>query len=391
MKVHGKPFVYLDSAATSQKPKVVIEAISRYYKEYNANVHRGLYKISEQATHEYEKAHETVARFINAHMEEVVFTRNTTESINLLAHQLLPNFPPGSEIILTPMEHHSNLVPWITLAKRYHQVVRYIPLHPDGTLDLTTYQHMLGPKTKIVALTHASNVLGTVNPVEEITQWAHQHGALVIVDAAQSVPHMPVDVQKMDCDFMAFSSHKMLGPTGIGVLYGKKELLEKMEPFLYGGGMIREVTYENATWNELPWKFEAGTPNIADGIAFGEAIRYLQKIGMSKIQKHEQELTKYAMQKLGKIAGITVYGPDASKRIGVISFNLSGTHPHDIATLMDKQGIAIRAGHHCTMPLHKSLGMQSTCRVSFYLYNTTKEVDALCEALEKVRKVFARE
>lgn len=391
IKVHGKPFIYLDNAATSQKPKSVMDAISKYYKEYNANVHRGLYKISEQATHEYEKAHETVAKFIHADMEEVVFTRNTTESINLLAHQLLPVFAPGSEIILTPMEHHSNLVPWVTLAKKYHHVVRYIPLHPNGTLDLVMYDHMLSDKTKIVAVTHTSNVLGTINPVEEIIKKAHSHGALVVVDAAQSVPHMPVDVHAMDCDYLAFSSHKMLGPTGIGVLYGKKTLLEKMEPFLYGGGMIREVTYENATWNDLPWKFEAGTPNIADGIAFAEAIKYLQKVGMSRIQKYEHDLTKYAMQKMKQIPGMTIYGPDADKRIGVISFNIEGVHPHDVATLLDKQGIAIRAGHHCTMPLHKSLGMQSTCRASFYLYNTFKEVDLLCEALQKVKKIFDRE
>lgn len=389
-KVHGKPLVYLDNASTSQKPKIVLEALEEYYTRYNSNIHRGLHKLSELATAEYEKARETVAKFIGAEYEEVVFTRNTTESLNILAYLLLPQLQQRDEIILTPMEHHSNLVPWITLARKYKLTVRYIPLLPDGTLDLETYKHMLTHKTKIVSITHASNVLGTVNPVEEMTKIAHQHDALVIVDGAQSVPHMPIDVKKIDCDFLAFSSHKMLGPTGIGVLYGKKKHLENMEPFLYGGGMINEVTYEHATWAELPWKFEAGTPNIADAIAFSEAILYLRKMGMKNIKEHEQTLTRYALQKLNQIEGLTTYGPSAEKRIGVVSFNLEEIHPHDVATLLDKQGIAIRAGHHCTMPLHKSLGIQSSCRASFYLYNTKEEIDYLCDALEKVKKVFRK-
>ncbi|HLD05420.1 MAG TPA: cysteine desulfurase [Candidatus Nanoarchaeia archaeon] len=390
IKVHGKPLIYLDNAATSQKPKTVIDAISTYYKENNSNVHRGLHTLSEVATQQYEESRSIVAKFIHAQPEEIVFTHNTTESLNLVARGFLSSYVPGSEMVLTPMEHHSNLVPWITLAKKHHLVVRYVPMHPDGTLDLKTFQHMLSSKTKLVAVTHVSNVLGTINPVEEIARLAHRHDTLVVVDGAQSVPHLPVDVQKMGCDFLAFSSHKMLGPTGVGVLYGRKALLEKMEPFLYGGGMINEVTYENATWAELPNKFEAGTPNIADVIAFGTAVKYLQKIGMGRIQKHEQLLTQYVMQKLGQMEGVTIYGPSAEKRIGVVSFNLTGVHPHDVATLLDKQGIAIRAGHHCTMPLHKNYGMQSSCRVSFYLYNTMKEIDALCEALEKVKKVFEK-
>ncbi len=386
-KIHGKPLVYLDSAASSQKPRQVIQALSDYYEKTHANIHRGVYTLSEEATLAYEDAHRKVARFINAKFKEIVFTKNTTESINLLAYSLGLQLKKGDEILLTEMEHHADLVPWQQIAKRVGAVVKFIKVAREG--ELVIDDELFTQKTKIVAVTHISNVLGTINPVKEIIRKAHKVGAKVIIDAAQSVPHMPLDVKALDADFIVFSSHKMLGPTGIGVLYGKQELLEAMTPFLYGGDMIREVTLEDSTFNYLPWKFEAGTPNIAGGIAFGVAVEYLTNIGMHNIEQHDKELLHYAHEQLSKVEGITIYGPkDLSKKSSIIAFNFEDIHPHDVSSILDTEGIAIRGGHHCAMPLMKTLGIQASCRASFYLYNTKEDVDALVKALEKVRKVF---
>ncbi|MBI2130154.1 cysteine desulfurase [Candidatus Woesearchaeota archaeon] len=387
-KVHGKQLVYLDNAATSQKPNQVIDAISNYYNSYNANIHRGIHKLSEEATLEYEKAHEKIARFINSGgMEEIIFTKNTTESLNLLAYSLTLNLKKGDEIAVTEMEHHSNIVPWQQLAKQRGLILRFIKINDEGKLDENSISETINKRTRIVSVTHASNVFGTINPVKEIAKIAHENNALMVVDGAQSVPHMEVDVKDMNCDFLAFSGHKMLGPTGIGVLYGKKELLEKMSPFLYGGDMIREVKPESTTFNDLPWKFEAGTPNIADGIALGTSVDYLNGIGMEKIRMHDRELTEYAMEKLDEIEGINIYGP-SDERGAVVSFNVDRVHSHDVSQILDSEGIAIRAGHHCCMPLMRTLGVQGTARASFYLYNTKEEIDALVAGIDKVKKVF---
>ncbi len=388
-KVNGHKIVYLDNAATSQKPIQVIEAISHFYKTYNANVGRSIHTLAEEATEKYESARETVARFIGAgSSKEIIFTRNATEAINLVAYSLGQTFRPGDEIISTVMEHHSNIVPWQFLRAR-GVVLKFADIDKNGNLNLQQFKKLLSKKTKLVCLTHVSNVLGTINNVSEIAKLAHAAGALVLVDGAQSVPHMPVDMKKLGCDFFAFSGHKMLGPTGIGVLYGREKILEKLSPFLGGGDMIREVKLEETTYNELPWKFEAGTPNIEGAIALGAAINYLQKIGMEKVRAHEIEITKYCLEKLSKVSGIKIYGPkNPEARGGVVSFNLRGAHPHDVAQILDEKGIAIRSGHACCQPLMKRLGVAAVCRVSFYIYNTKKDVDRLIEGLEEVKKVL---
>ena len=391
-QVHGKPLIYLDNAATSQKPRHVIQALVDYYEGYNANIHRAVHALGEEATTAYEAAREKTRAFINAPTtESVIFTRNTTESINLVAYSWgRANIHEGDEILLTQMEHHSNLIPWQQIAKEKDATIRYVPVTDQGTLELNGLENLFDARTKMMALPHVSNSLGTINPVEKIAAEARRHGVMLLVDGAQGVPHLPVDVQAIGCDFYAFSSHKMLGPTGIGVLYGRKELLEEMDPFLGGGEMIRKVTFEGATWNDLPWKFEAGTPNIADAIAFGAAIDYLNALGMENVRRHEVEITAYALEKLRAIEGITIYGPpDPADRGGVISFNFDELHPHDIGTILDHHGVAIRAGHHCTQPLMRRLGISGTARASFYVYNTFEEVDALADAIRAARSFFS--
>jgi cysteine desulfurase/selenocysteine lyase len=391
-QVHGKPLIYLDNAATSQKPRQVIQALVDYYEGYNANIHRAVHALGEEATTAYEDAREKTRAFINAPTtESVIFTRNTTESINLVAYSWgRANIHEGDEILLTQMEHHSNLIPWQQVAKEKDATIRYVPVTDEGTLELNGLENLFDARTKMMALPHVSNSLGTINPVEKIAAEARRHGVMLLVDGAQGVPHLPVDVQAIGCDFYAFSSHKMLGPTGIGVLYGRKELLEEMDPFLGGGEMIRKVTFEGATWNDLPWKFEAGTPNIADAIAFGVALDYLNALGMENVRRHEVEITAYALEKLRAIEGITIYGPpDPEDRGGVISFNFDELHPHDIGTILDHHGVAIRAGHHCTQPLMRRLGISGTARASFYVYNTFEEVDALADAIRAARSFFS--
>ncbi|MGD0115707.1 MAG: cysteine desulfurase [Dehalococcoidia bacterium] len=389
--VHGRPLVYLDNAATTQKPHAVIDALVEYYEHYNSNIHRGLHTLAEEATGRYEEARLKVARFINAPgAESIIFTRNATESINLVAQGWgRTHIKAGDEIVLTIMEHHSNFVPWQMLAKETGAVLRFVDIDDEGKLRPEDWQRFVGERTKLVTLTQMSNVLGTINPVREIGALAHRYGALVFVDGAQSVPHMPVDVQDLDCDFLVFSSHKMLGPTGVGVVYARRSILEEMTPFLTGGHMISKVTLEGSTWNDLPWRFEAGTPNIADVIAFGAAIDYLEGIGMRAVRRHEIELTAYALQVLSEIPDVTLYGPkDASIRGAAVSFNLSDLHPHDVGTVLDSYGIAIRAGHHCAQPLMTRLGVVATARASFYLYNTREEVDALAQGVKEAAKFF---
>ncbi len=390
-RIHEHPLVYLDSAASSQRPGVVIEAVGNYERTSHANIHRGVYVLSEEATLAYEEAHERVADFIKATFEEIVFTKNTTEALNLVAYAWgLSHLHAGDEVVVTVLEHHSNIVPWQQLARRVGANVRYIRIDNHGRLDLEHAATLIGPRTKMVSVAHVSNVLGTINPVSELARMAHEHGALMCVDGAQSIPHMAVDVRELDCDFFAFSGHKMLAPTGIGGLYGKRQLLESMEPFLCGGDMIREVTLEGASWNDLPWKFEAGTPPIAQGIGLGVAIGYLQQLGMDAIHAHEQSLVRYAMEQLGQVQGLDLYGPEASARGGVVSFNLLGMHPHDVASILDQYGIAIRGGHHCAMPLMQTLGVQGTSRASFYVYNTIDEIDLLIEAIGEARRILRR-
>ena len=388
VKVNGKPLVYFDNAATSQKPKRVIDALSDYYENYNANIHRSIHKLGEQATLAYENAHKKVAEFINSDPEEIVFTKGATESLNLVAYSLTENLKPNDEIILTQMEHHSNLVPWQQLAKKKNLKLNFVEFDEEGKLRLGQFEELLNKKTKIVSVVHMSNALGTINPVEEIAKTVKEKSsAYFIVDAAQSVPHMPVDVKKMNCDFLAFSGHKMLAPTGIGVLYGKKELLEKMQPFQYGGGMIKEVTFKDTKFNDIPWKFEAGTPNIAQGIGLAAAVDYLNKVGMKNIMNHGKELANYCYEKLSEIDEVEIYGP--KERGALVSFNVKEVHAHDTATILDSEGIAVRAGHHCTMPLHSVLGIPASTRASFYLYNTKEEIDKLAEGIQKVIKVFS--
>lgn len=386
----GVPLVYLDSAASSQKPVQVIEAMDNYYRHTNANVHRGIHRLSEEATNAYEEARAKISRFINAPAPaDVIYVSNTTEGINLVAYSWgRANIQAGDEILLTEMEHHANIVPWQILAEEKEAVIKYVPFLPDGTLDLTAVPALLTERTKIFSFTAVSNVFGTINPVKKLVQMAHAAGAIALVDAAQASPHMPLDVQAWDCDFLAFSAHKMCGPTGTGILYGKRALLAAMPPFQAGGDMIRRVTLEGSTWNELPWKFEAGTPAIAEGIGFGAAIDYLENLGMENVHAYEQFITNYALEALSEVGGLRVIGPPASQRGGVAAFTLDGMHPHDIAELLDKDGIAIRAGHHCAMPLHHKLGINSTARASFYIHTTTEEIDKLVASLHRAKKVF---
>jgi cysteine desulfurase/selenocysteine lyase len=391
-EINGKQLAFLDSAASSQKPVSVLDAIDRYYRTNHANVHRGIYRLSEEATDAYEKAREKVAGFINAgSKKEVIFTRNTTESINLVAYSWArTNLRAGDEILLTVMEHHANLVPWQLVAQEKDVRLRFIPITADGRLDLGDIDGLLTDRTRLVAFTQISNVLGTINPVRQIVDMAHRVGAITLVDGAQAVPHLPVDVQALGCDFYAFSSHKMCGPTGVGVLWGRRELLESMPPFLSGGDMIRRVELEHSEWAALPNKFEAGTPAIAEAIGLGAAVDYLAALGMDAVHAYESELTAYALERLQEVPGVTIYGPtDLQVRGGVVAFNLDGAHPHDVATILDSEAIAVRAGHHCAMPLHKVLGLAATTRASFYIYNTTAEIDRLVDALYKVKHIFS--
>jgi len=391
-KVHGKPLVYLDSAASSQKPRAVIDTMNVYYETYHANVHRGVYEISEEATAAVEKARVKVAHFINArHGKQVIFTRNTTESINLVAISWGgANIAKGDLIVLTEMEHHSNLVPWQLLAQRTGARLEFVPVTDDGLLRLDIYEELLRQHPKLVAFAHMSNVLGTINSAQEMIAQAHAVGATVLLDAAQSVPHLPVDVQALDIDFLCFSSHKMLGPTGIGVLYGKRDLLEAMPPFMGGGDMIRTVGLRQSTWNDLPWKFEAGTPAIAEAIGLGAAVDYLKALGMENVLQHEQELTHYAMEQLQSVPGLTIYGPEAARRGGVISFTLGDIHPHDLASILDQQvGVAVRAGHHCAQPLMERFGLSATARASFYVYTIKEEIDILVQGLQQAIQIFS--
>ena len=393
--VYGKPLVYLDNAATSQKPSSVIQTLVDYYEGYNSNVHRGVHALSMESTQRYEEAREKIARFIGApSSENLIYVRNTTEGINLVANSWArANINAGDEILVTEMEHHSNLVPWQQLTKARNATLRFIPVTEEGTLDLSDLDNLINHRTRLVAMTHMSNVLGSINPVKDIAAKAHALGAHILIDAAQSVPHMPVDVTDLDCDFLAFSSHKMLGPTGIGGLYVKSEILEQMEPFLTGGEMVQEVTYEGASWNDLPMRFEAGTPNIAGSIGLGAAVDYLESLGMENVHRHETEITQYALETLKELAEEFIfYGPtDPAQRGGIVSFSSPHIHPHDLGTILDQAGIAIRAGHHCAMPLVRDrLGVAATARASFYVYNTTEEVDLLVTTLKDALRYFSK-
>ena len=379
-------FVYLDSSATTLKPQTVIDAVADYYSKYSANVHRSIYSIGEKATEKYEGSRSKVAKLINANSNSIIFTRGTTESINLVAYTWArKNLKSGDEILLTEMEHHSNLIPWQICSQETGAVLKFIPFNEDGTLDLSDPEKWFTNKTKLVAVIHQSNVFGTVNPIKDIIKLAKSVSAVTLIDAAQSVPHQKVDVQELDCDFLAFSGHKMLGPTGVGVLYGKPEILEEMPPFMGGGEMIKTVSLNDSTWNDIPWKFEAGTPNIAQAIGLGSAIDYINEIGLDKIHEHEQDILTYALEKMQKIPEVNIYG-SADERGAVISFNLKNIHPHDLSQLLDNDGIAIRAGHHCAQPIMKKLGVSATGRASFYLYNSKEDVDRLCESLVKTVK-----
>jgi cysteine desulfurase/selenocysteine lyase len=391
-EIHGKPLVFLDSAASAQKPVQVLDAMDSFARTSYANVHRGVYTLSEEATERMEQARKKVARFINARSaREVSFTRNTSEAINLVAYSWGgANLRSGDVILSTELEHHSNIVPWQLLAARTGARVEYIPITDEGELDLDAYAQLLATaKPKLVALAHMSNVLGTLPPVERMIAQAHEIGALVLLDGAQSVPHMPVDVRALDCDFLAFSGHKMLGPSGIGVLWGRRELLEAMPPFMGGGEMIREVHLSGSTWADLPHKFEAGTPAIIETVGLGAAVDYLSALGMERVRAHEHALLEYALRRLSAIDDLTIYGPPAERRGGAVSFTLGEIHPHDLATLLDGDGVAVRAGLHCAQPLHERFGLTATTRASFYVYTTSAEIDALADALERARGVFA--
>lgn len=390
--VNEEPLVYLDNAATSQKPTTVLAVLEQYYRQNNANVHRGVHTLAERATAQYEAARQKVQHFIHTkESAEVLFTRGTTTSLNWVAKSYgEASVHQGDEILISVMEHHSNIVPWQQLAKRQRAVLKYIDITPEGLLDMDSLRSQLTSKTKIVSLAHVSNVLGVVNPIQEIAHLVHEAGAVLVVDGAQAVPHQKVDVQELDVDFYAFSGHKMLGPTGIGVLYGKRHLLEQMEPVEFGGEMIEVVTEQESTWKELPWKFEAGTPNIAGAIGLGAAIDYMETVGVDNIQQHEQELMQYLWPKLTAIPGLTIYGPEKlEQRTGIITFNLEGIHPHDVATAMDMEGVAIRAGNHCAQPLMTRLGCGSSARASFYVYNTTADADKFVEALIATKEFFS--
>ncbi|WP_430598315.1 cysteine desulfurase [Enterococcus sp. AZ177] len=390
-EVNDEPLVYLDNAATTQKPKAVLDKLTYYYEHDNANVHRGVHTLAERATKEYEEAREKVRAFINAkETAETLFTRGTTTSLNWVAKSYGDlAVEAGDEIVISYMEHHSNIIPWQQLAERKGATLKYIEITADGFLDMESAKHQITDKTKIVSIAHVSNVLGVINPLAELAELAHSHGAVLVVDGAQAVPHMPVDVQAIDADFYAFSGHKMCGPTGIGVLYGKRELLDRMEPVEFGGEMIDFVNLYDSTWKELPWKFEAGTPNIAGAIALGAAIDFLTEIGLEGIHQHEAELVAYVLPKLLAIEGLTVYGPqDPAHHTGVLAFNLDGLHPHDTATALDMEGVAVRAGHHCAQPLLKYLDVPATARASFYLYNTKEDADRLIEAILATKEFF---
>jgi len=394
-KINNHPLIYFDNAATSQKPKQVIEAIKEYYEMHNANVHRAVHTLSLEATELYESAHEEVAKFIGAEStEEIIFTRGTTEAINTVAYSWgLRNLKKEDEVLVTLMEHHSNIVPWEILSKIKGFKVRYIDINEDGTLNMQALQKAITPKVKIVCIAHVSNVTGVINDVRYAAKLAHENNALILIDGAQSVPHMPINVKELDCDFLAFSGHKMLGPTGIGVLYGKREILEEMEPFHGGGEMIREVSYNpktqscKITWNNLPWKFEAGTPNICGGIGLMAAIKYLKNLGMENVKDHECALTEYAIKRLQECQKIKIYGPkDTKAKCGIVPFNLEGFDSHDLALLLDNYGIMIRSGFHCAQPLHQKLGIKSSARASFYIYNTREEIDRLVEVLKEIEQ-----
>ncbi|AIC99571.1 cysteine desulfurase SufS [Bacillus subtilis] len=387
-QVNGHDLVYLDSAATSQKPRAVIETLDKYYNQYNSNVHRGVHTLGTRATDGYEGAREKVRKFINAKsMAEIIFTKGTTTSLNMVALSYArANLKPGDEVVITYMEHHANIIPWQQAVKATGATLKYIPLQEDGTISLKDVRETVTSNTKIVAVSHVSNVLGTVNPIKEMAKIAHDNGAVIVVDGAQSTPHMKIDVQDLDCDFFALSSHKMCGPTGVGVLYGKKALLENMEPAEFGGEMIDFVGLYESTWKELPWKFEAGTPIIAGAIGLGAAIDFLEEIGLDEISRHEHKLAAYALERFRQLDGVTVYGPE--ERAGLVTFNLDDVHPHDVATVLDAEGIAVRAGHHCAQPLMKWLDVTATARASFYLYNTEEEIDKLVEALQKTKEYF---
>ncbi|UOR11807.1 cysteine desulfurase [Halobacillus amylolyticus] len=387
-EVNGHPLVYLDSSATSQKPTKVIEKLDEYYRGYNSNVHRGVHTLGTRATDEYEGAREKVRRFIHAaSTQEIIFTRGTTTAINTVAVSYgHANLGEGDEIVITPMEHHSNIIPWQQLAKATGATLKYMPLQDDGTVSLNDVEKTVTENTKIVAIAHVSNVLGTINPIKEIAAVAHRNGAVMLVDGAQGAPHLNVDVQDLDCDFYAFSGHKMCGPTGIGVLYGKRSLLNEMEPVEFGGEMIDFVNLYDSTWKELPWKFEGGTPIIAGAVGLGAAIDFLNEVGLDEIAEHEHKLVEYAQQQMNTIEGLTIYGPD--KRAGLVTFNLADVHPHDLATVLDAEGIAVRAGHHCAQPLMKWLDVSATARASFYLYNTEEDIDRLVQGLQTTKEYF---
>ena len=388
-QVHGRPLTYLDNTATTQKPVQVLDAMDHYYRRLHANVHRGVHTLSEEATTAYENARLHVARFINANPKEVIFTRNTTESLNLVAYSWgRANLKPGHIVLITEMEHHSNIVPWQLVCEMTAATLRYVPITPEGELDQDAIEQLLTERTKVFAFTAMSNVLGTINPVAELAARAHGVGAIVVVDGAQSVPTLTTDVQGLDVDFLAFSGHKMLGPTGIGVLYGKRKLLEAMPPFLGGGDMIREVKMSGSRWNELPYKFEAGTPAIAETIGLGAAVDYLRAVGMDWVLEHERELTTYAWSRLQEVEGLRILGPEPNRRGGLLAFVLGDIHPHDIAAILDQDGIAVRAGHHCAQPIHDHYGLPATTRASFYIYNTEEEVDRLVLALYKAKAIF---
>ena len=395
-KINNHPLIYFDNAATSQKPKQVIEAIKNFYENHNANVHRAVYTLSQEASELYEKAHEEVANFINANgMEEIVFVRGTTEAINLVAYAWgLRNLRKGDEVIVSLMEHHSNIVPWEILSKINGFNVKYVEVNGDGTLNYEAFEDMISKKTKIVCVSHVSNFSGVINDLKRVARVSHENGALTLIDGAQSVPHLPINVKDLDVDFLAFSGHKMLGPTGIGALYGKREILEEMEPFQGGGEMIREVSFNtitrrcSITWNDLPWKFEAGTPNVCGGVGLMEAVRYLRKLGMENVKAHECMLTEYAMQRMQECQKVKIYGPkDASVKCGIIPFNVEGSSSPDVALFLDNYGIMIRSGFHCAQPLHEIFKLKSSIRVSFYIYNTSEEVDRFIEVLKEIERV----
>jgi cysteine desulfurase/selenocysteine lyase len=390
-EVHGKPLVYLDSANTSQKPRQVLDAMTDYYQRHNANVHRAVHTLSEEATHLFEQARGKVARFAGASERATVFTKNASEAINLVAYAWgLRNLHEGDEVLVTEMEHHSNLVPWHLVAGMTGARVRAVPVTGDHLLDLGALDGLLTERTRMVAVSAMSNVLGTLNPVAAVAGRAHAAGALVLADAAQAVPHAGVRLDRLGVDFLAFTGHKMLGPMGIGVLAAREEVLERMEPFLGGGEMIRDVTIEGSTWNDIPWRFEAGTPNVAEAVGLGAAVDYLQAIGMDRVRSAEADLTAYALERLGEVQGLRLYGPaELERRGGVLSFTLGEIHPHDVAQVLDEEGVAVRAGHHCTMPLHRRLGVQATTRASFSVYSTVDEVDALAAGLDKATRFFA--